>query len=134
MSTYLHHIDLHADTLFSLEIGNFFIEGLQCEEVCRSLKAAIENFVSEIANYLPFSHCVLDVYVPDREEQSRVWRPQLIELNPYFPDLTSGSCLFEWKKDAALLCPLEGNEAGCSRPTAVFRVRCAKEGVQTRDY
>merc|ERR1711934_704112 len=55
------------------------IEGLQCEEVCRSLKAAIENFVSEIANYLPFSHCVLDVYVRAREEQSRVWRPQLIE-------------------------------------------------------
>jgi hypothetical protein len=69
------------------------------------LKKSIQHFITQLIPFLPFPSVVLDVYVahPPLPSLTVPPQPSLIELNPYFGDLTSGGCLFDWEADKSIL-------------------------------
>ncbi|KAF7190584.1 hypothetical protein HII31_07743 [Pseudocercospora fuligena] len=68
---------------------------------------ALQNMVvqarrlwQEISTELPFTACALDIYAEVHKQDFAV---SLIEINPYYPHVGSGSLLFHWLDDADIL-------------------------------
>jgi len=62
------------------------------------MRLMIVDFHEQIKLFVPYQSYVFDVFF--NPETNRMY---MIECNPFFGDLTSGSCLFDWIKDHQLI-------------------------------
>eukprot|EP01103_Thecamoeba_quadrilineata_P010199 TRINITY_DN212_c0_g1_i1.p1 TRINITY_DN212_c0_g1~~TRINITY_DN212_c0_g1_i1.p1 ORF type:complete len:191 (-),score=36.26 TRINITY_DN212_c0_g1_i1:179-751(-) len=106
---------------------------LQVPDRVREIKGMIEHFHDQIKGQLPYESCVMDVVLKPRtkieRDEERFKTPRtdlniaaemrvyLIEFNPFFIDGSSGSSLFEWERDRAMI------YFGGATGETVFRVR-----------
>lgn len=74
----------------------------QCENL-EIILNSIQLFFNQISNGVRFYSYVFDVFLY-KDETDDDWFVNLIELNPFFGDLSSGSCLFDWEDDSNILC------------------------------
>lgn len=70
------------------------------DELLRGLVFRVRGLWRKIYHEVIFSSCTLDVYAELHKPNRDV---KLIEINPYFGDLGSGSLLFHWVDDEAIL-------------------------------
>jgi hypothetical protein len=66
----------------------------------RLILQSIETLWDGISLYLPYEDCVMDVYIDFSTDEHLA---SIIEFNPFGGDLTSGSALFNWETDKAIL-------------------------------
>lgn len=91
------------------------------DNTLRGIACAIHEWCGRLAEKLPFPDAVVDVLVRDGADGEPRCYP--IECNPYGAFSSSGSALFSWKKDAALLDVLPDPLDPDHLPeTTVFRV------------
>jgi len=105
-----------------------YFDILQDVDFLREIKSQIHNFHQQLAPFMPYPSYVMDVYIEQRTSSLRV---HLIELNPFYADMSSGSALFEWKRDYDLLYSGTGSGTG-SDPSSILRVR--KKLEKTEDF
>eukprot|EP01102_Stenamoeba_stenopodia_P019925 TRINITY_DN761_c0_g1_i1.p1 TRINITY_DN761_c0_g1~~TRINITY_DN761_c0_g1_i1.p1 ORF type:complete len:561 (+),score=153.64 TRINITY_DN761_c0_g1_i1:106-1683(+) len=105
---------------------------LQVPDRSALFKRLIEDFYQQLKPSIPFSSCVMDVVVkrsnaPNptfestkfdpkkafldddddkkewRGEDKERWRVHLLEFNPFYADGTSGTSLFDWKREFSII-------------------------------
>jgi len=91
-------------------------DDFQSVEILTKVRDSILHFHKEILKYVPYYSYVVDLRLDKNKDPYRVY---LLEFNPFYADISSGSCLFEWKRDFKLL--YEGRDDGKEAP--VIRAR-----------
>jgi hypothetical protein len=66
----------------------------------RLILQSVETLWDGISLYLPYEDCVMDVYIDFSTDEHLA---SIIEFNPFGGDLTSGSALYNWETDKAIL-------------------------------
>ncbi|KAH3762655.1 hypothetical protein Pelo_5504 [Pelomyxa schiedti] len=130
------------------------IPQLQDDQTCQKVKSSILHMHAQLQQHVPYPSYVMDIVLlplqpptvehtteaspatcaqpaPESTAESSsssgfsgVFQPRLIELNPFFPDLSSGSCLFDWDTDLPTLMPPPTIDSRTASKT-VLRVRAA---------
>eukprot|EP01089_Gocevia_fonbrunei_P008182 TRINITY_DN19853_c0_g1_i1.p1 TRINITY_DN19853_c0_g1~~TRINITY_DN19853_c0_g1_i1.p1 ORF type:complete len:437 (+),score=59.04 TRINITY_DN19853_c0_g1_i1:118-1428(+) len=91
---YVHNKQLNAISQYHCY---YRFEALQNVEHAEKIKETIVKYHDQIKDYLPFPSYVIDVVVLED------YVCQVIELNPFGADMSSGAALFNWEKDHKLL-------------------------------
>jgi len=103
---------------------------LQVPERLRLFKRLIEDFYQQLKASIPYASCVMDVvvkrsnapiltfetaeydassmFVEDNKDQwegeeKERWRVHLLEFNPFYADGSSGTSLFDWKREFSII-------------------------------
>jgi len=116
---FIHQRILTAISQYEFQL---VIPELQNEDILFKIRNTIVSFHNQISSSIPYPSCVMDLHLNCESEQN--FKPELIEFNPFFGDLSSGSCLFEWQHDRDLLY----NNVVIGEGTCLPVLRVRKEG------